>query len=265
MNDAGTNRPHSPVVSIAELVPDRRRLILSGHQPVYLPGIILFSKIALSDVFMFVGHCQFVKKSWHSRNRIRLADQELWLTVPVKTSGRFDQAINETFIVDGIWKRKHLGSIRQAYQKAPFFKTYYPELEDRLLAFEGSLGDLNIGIIKMILRWLKIGTRIVDSRDYDIRGAKTDMLISMCQAVGADRYLSNEGSRDYVDEQTMADAGIQHCWQIFEHPVYAQPGAFMPNLSVIDLMFHTGPEAKEIVMSCGKVQPGKCAPAMERA
>src|SRR5689334_17350626 len=90
-----------------------RGLLLSGHQPVYLPGIILLNKIALSDLFMFVGHCQYVKKSWHSRNRIALRKQELWLAVPVKTAGLFEQVINETYLANEIWKRKHLGSIRQ--------------------------------------------------------------------------------------------------------------------------------------------------------
>ena len=243
------------------VVSQRRRLVLSGHQPVYLPGILLFNKIALSDIFMFVGHCQYVKKSWHARNRIRLGERELWLTIPVKTSGRFEQAINDTFMVNEVWKRKHLGSIRQAYQKAPFFQGYYPELEDKLLGHSGSLGDLNIGIITMISRWLKIGTRVVDSRDYDIRGAKTDMLVSMCQAVGADHYLSNEGSRDYVDEELMAEVGVQHCWQIFEHPTYRQPGRFIPNMSVIDLLFNMGPDASRLVADCGRVEQGKFAPA----
>src|SRR6266487_4550639 len=236
----------SPLGQGVTPVSGRERLLLSGHQPVYLPGIILFNKIALSDMFMFVGHCQYVKKSWHARNRVRLGDRELWLTIPVKTSGRFDQTINDTFMVNEVWKRKHLGSIRQAYQQAPFFQAYYPELEERLLAHSGSLADLNVATIKMILRWLDIGTRVVDSRDYDIRGTKTDMLISMCQAVGADRYLSNEGSRDYVDEERMAGAGIQHCWQMFEHPTYSQLGTFMPNMSVIDLLFNVGPKARQL-------------------
>ncbi|MGA7559008.1 MAG: WbqC family protein [Terriglobales bacterium] len=240
---------------------DRRQLLLSGHQPVYLPGIVLFNKIALSDVFMFAGHCQYSKKSWHSRNRIRLADHELWLSIPVKTAGRFDQAINATYMVNDLWKRKHSGSIRQAYLKSPFFHTYYPELEHHLRTHSGSLGDLNISLVKLILRWLDIRTPIIDSRDYNIRETSTGMLISMCQAIGAGRYLSNEGSRAYVDEQQMAEAGIEHFWQIFEHPIYPQPATpFMPNLSVIDLLFNVGPEAREVVLSCGKIVRGKCVP-----
>lgn len=242
--------------------PDQRKFLLSGHQPVYLPGIILFNKIALSDAFMFVGHCQFVKKSWHSRNRIQLNQQELWLTVPVKTAGLFEQSIDSTAIIDQVWKRKHLGSIRQAYGKAPFFDLYYPDLEAGINAPHATLGDLNISLIVMFLRCLEISTPILYSRHYEIQGNKTQMLISMCRAVGATGYLSNEGSRTYVDEQEMEAAGLQHFWQTFEHPVYEQGKTFMPNLSIIDVLFHVGPAAREVVLNCGHVAPGERAQKM---
>ncbi len=236
-------------------------MILSGHQPVYLPGIILFNKIALSDVFMFVGHCQYTQKSWQTRNRIRLGNDEHWLSVPVKKSGRFGQSINDTEILDDHWKKKHLGSIRQAYGKRPYFDKYYPELEGLILNGTNRLGDLDIGIIKRVVDWLEIPTKIVDSREFPVAGNKTDMLISMCQAVGADHYLSNEGSRDYVDEKLMADEGIQHCWQIFEGPVYDQGSAYVGNMSVIDLLFNVGPAARSIVHDCGRIEPGRYHPA----
>ena len=238
---------------------EARRALLSGHQPVYLPGIILFNKIALSDLFMFVGHCQYVKKSWHSRNRIGLSNRELWLSVPVKTAGLFDQSINDTYTVNDTWKRKHLGSIRQAYCRAPFYDLYYPALESRLLSHDGSLSDLNISLIRLMLDWLGIATPILDSRDYKIEGNKTAMLISMCQAVGATGYLSNEGSRSYVDEKQMAEAGIEHYWQAFQHPTYPHSSGFIPNLSVVDLLFNVGPGAREVVLGCGKVAPGEHA------
>jgi hypothetical protein len=240
--------------------PVRRSLLLSGHQPVYLPGIIFFNKVALSDIFMFVGHCQLTRKSWHSRNRIRLGDRELWLSIPIKTAGQYGQAINDAEFVDVSWKRKHLGSIRQAYLKAPFYDCYYPKLERMLLQPWENLGDLNIAFIRLIASWLEIDTPLVDGRAYTITGEKTEMLISMCRAVNADRYLSNEGSIVYVDEERLADCGIQHCWQKFEHPSYDQGGVFMPNMSVIDLLFRSGPGAGDLVRNCGRVSPGAFAP-----
>ena len=235
-------------------------MILSGHQPVYLPGIIVFNKIAISDTFMFVGHCQYTQKSWQTRNKIRLSESEHWLSVPVKKSGRFGQSIDDTEILDEHWKKKHLGSIRQAYGKRPFFDRYYPELEVLILTGGDRLGRLNTAIIQAIVNWLELSTKIVDSSDFQIAGNKTEMLISMCEAAGADHYLSNEGSRDYVNEKVMADKGIQHCWQFFEHPVYDQGRPFVENLSVIDLLFNVGPAANEIVRKCGRIEPGGYSP-----
>jgi len=229
-------------------------MILSAHQPVYLPGIILFNKIALSDSFMFLGHVQLVKQGWHVRNRIRQGDAELFLTIPVKTSGRLGQSIDETEIADDFWKRKHLETIRQAYRKRPYFDAYFPPLEALLSANWLSLGALNKALIRHFLRVLEIATPILESTDYAPEGHKTGLLIEITKAVGADAFLSNEGARVYVEEAEMHAAGVGHFWQIFEHPVYEQGRSpFLPNLSIIDLLFNVGPAASDIVRNCGRI------------
>jgi hypothetical protein len=228
-------------------------MTLSGHQPVYLPGIILFSKIAMSDAFMFVGHCQYSPKSWHTRNRIRNGEGEIFLSVPVVKAGRFGQSINDTEIDNQHWKKKHLASISHAYHRRPFFPEYFPELEALLSCPWTSLGAMNMAIIRMMLAWFELDTPILDSTNYDIQGQKTDMLIAMCRAAGADRYLSNLGAQVYVDENEMRRHGIEHYWQDFVHPVYEQGAPFLPNMSAIDLAFNVGPRAGEIIRTCGRI------------
>ncbi len=228
-------------------------MILSGHQPVYLPGIILFNKIALSDVFMFVGHCQYSPKSWHTRNRIRNGGEEIFLSVPVVKAGRFGQSINETEINSQPWKKKHLATIYHAYHRRPFFPEYFPELEELLSRPWTSLGVMNMAIIRAMMHWFELDTPVLDSMNYGVSGHKTDMLIDMCRAAGADRYLSNLGSQAYIDEEEMRRNGIEHCWQDFLHPVYEQGAAFLANMSAIDLAFNVGPRAAEIVRSCGRI------------
>jgi hypothetical protein len=228
-------------------------MILSGHQPVYLPGIILFNKIALSDAFMFVGHCQYSSKSWHTRNRIRNGSGEIFLSVPVVKAGRFGQSINETAIDNQPWKKKHLATIYHAYHRRPFFRDYFPELEQLLSRPWTSLGAMNMAIIRAMVRWFEIGTPVLDSVDYGIQGHKTDMLVAMCRAAGADHYLSNLGSQVYVDEEEMRRYGIEHSWQDFVHPVYEQGAPFLANMSAIDLAFNVGPRAAKIVRYCGRI------------
>jgi hypothetical protein len=224
-------------------------VILSGHQPVYLPGIVVLTKIALSDACMLVGHCQFQNKSWHSRNYIRGPNGPLLLTVPVEK--HLGQSIDKTKLLAGNWRRKHLGSIRQGYGKRPFFDAYFPKLEKTIKADFVSLGCLNACLIAQFCEWLGIDTAFC--LNTGVEGHKTDMLINMCKSAGADRYLSSSGET-YVDRKQMKDAGIGHHFLKFTHPVYDQGHKdFIENLSVIDLLFNVGPEAGKIVREAGHV------------
>jgi hypothetical protein len=234
-------------------------MILSGHQPCYLPGIQLINKIMLSDAFMHVGHCQYQKQSWHSHNFIRTGE----LIVPVHAT--LGQSIDDVEIdYSKNWQRKHIRNIEAAYRGFQYFDDYFPTLE-QIINFDcwRTLGELNKALLDYILEEIGIKTPILDSSDYQIEGAKTDMLISMCKAVGADEYLSNEGSRwregddGYItptEEDRMAAAGIKHRWQKFTHPIYGQNAEVnFGRLSVIDLMFRWGPESAEIIRRAGHV------------
>ena len=52
-------------------------------QPTYFPWLGYFDMIDASDVFVVYDHAQFVRKSWHCRNRIKTYNGELMLSVPV--------------------------------------------------------------------------------------------------------------------------------------------------------------------------------------
>ena len=242
-------------LSVGGSNPSPSTTILSGHQPTYLPGIVVFNKIALSDKFMFVGHCDYQHRSWHNHNFILGHNGPLKLIVPVHKAA----SINETKpFDDGHWRHTHLQSIYHTYKKRPFFKDYYPELEAALLMPAKSLSDLNIGLINVLMGMLEIDTPTFRSEKYRIQKHKTEMLVEMCYALHANHYLSSPGET-YVDEEQMN--GFAHSFQQFEHPIYDQsalgqgsrPRAFTPNLSVIDLLFCCGPRSAQIVRECGHV------------
>ncbi len=223
-------------------------MILSGHQPVYLPGIIVMAKIALSDKFLFVGHCDYQPKTWHSRNYIRGHDGPMMLSVPVRKG----ISINETVpLTDSHWRFKHLRAIELQYCKRPYFKDYYQEIMDCIMRPVESLAELNVGLIHVLMHQLGIDTPTYRSVDFDIRGHKTAMLVDMCEKMGATQYLSSPGE-DYVRQDQMN--GYAHSFLRFHHPVYDQGyREFMPNLSVIDLLFNMGPESEAIVRSAGSI------------
>src|SRR5512138_1392997 len=220
-------------------------MIITAHQPTYLPGIILFNKIALADKFIFLGHCKFTNSSWQNRNRIKGG---FFLTVPVKHN--FGQSIEDAEIDnDKPWKRKHLRSIKETYGKAPYFKDYFPTIEQVLAHEWRTLGPMNEFIIGTICEWLEIETPILRYQDLGLPQQEDGNHLHwlLCEAFRTDRYLHSLGEVAYLEPKYP----IKHLWQKFTPPEY--PGATAPNLSIIDLLFNCGPQAARIVREAGHV------------
>jgi hypothetical protein len=92
---------------------------------------------------------------------------------------------------------------------------------------------------------LGITTPMLRSSELRVQGAKSDLVLDICRAVGATTFLGGMGgSRRYLDVQAFEREGIEVQWQAFRHPIYAQSGGgseFVPGLSAIDALFNAGP------------------------
>ena len=77
-------------------------------QPNYIPWKGVFDLIDRVDVFVFYDDVQYTVKDWRSRNLIRAAHGDMWLTVPIKTKGLSGQLICDTEIdITTDWQKKH--------------------------------------------------------------------------------------------------------------------------------------------------------------
>lgn len=227
-------------------------MILAGHQPEYLPYLGFFHKMVVCDKFILVNHVQYQKKKFENRNKIRTAhgsDGWTLLTVPVKTHGRFYQKINQVEINNEIsWAEKHWKTIDLNYKKAPFFQSYSDFFEALYKKKWEKLVELNESIIRYIAKELGINVEILSSSDYNFEKQKDELLIEMCQKLGADTYLSGEGGAKYVDENKFKKADIKHIVRIYKHPVYEQRyKPFVPFMSTIDLLFNHGEKSLKIL------------------
>jgi hypothetical protein len=226
-------------------------MILTAHQPVYLPWLGLFHKIALADLFCYFDIAQYQTKDFNNRNRIKTHSGEIWLSVPVESKNHFDKSVGDIRIVQDGWQRKHWKSISMSYQKAPYFRDYSEEFEEVLTSqsFE-TLSELNLAVLRLAMRNLEISTPIVKASDYAFRGAKSDLVLDMCVQLKADVYIFGAQGRDYADVESFRSRGIDPYFQDYRHPQYRQlHGEFKPYMSIIDLLFNEGPRSRDIVMS----------------
>jgi hypothetical protein len=232
-------------------------MIVAAHQPNFLPWLGYFDKMAKSDVFVSVDHVQMEKQNFQNRTRIKTGDGDRWLTVPVVQRSR-DELIMDKLVDnsrDGRfrWGRKASLALRYAYLAAPHYAGFGLEIERLLDRRWEKLSDLNHEMVGFLRDALKIRTPMVKSSTLKLEGSKSEMVLNLCRAVGADTYLSGAGgSRGYLDLAAFERAGIWVLWQEYAHPSYEQhpaPERFVEKLSAVDALFNCGPRAAEFFVA----------------
>lgn len=217
-------------------------------QPSYIPWRGYFHLIQKADIFVFYDDVQYDKHGWRNRNRIKSPTGSIWLTIPVLSRAVQEDSIaikNIQFAPDTRWREKHLRSIQQCYAKAPYLKTYTPLLQEIYSDKSEHLADFTIGTTVMLARMLGLNaTRFVRSSTLPHTGEKTDRLISLLQHLGATHYISGPAAKTYIEPEKFSAAGIRLEYMNYSYSPYPQlHGAFDPQLSVLDLLFMTGPDA----------------------
>ncbi|HKP95125.1 MAG TPA: WbqC family protein [Fibrobacteria bacterium] len=227
-------------------------MILTAHQPSYLPWLGLFHKIALADRFVVFDQVQYVPKDWISRNTIKGPNGPILLTVPVLRKDHREKRIIDIEIHNGTpWAKKHWMSIEQCYRKAPFFKAYADFFEETYKREWALLADLDYHMLIWFLETLGIKTPVNKAGEFEFEGTKSDLVLDMCRKLGAGTYIFGALGAGYADVGTFRAAGVIPYFQNYVHPEYRQGhGPFLPNMSVVDLLFNVGPASLETIMSC---------------
>lgn len=222
------------------------------HQPNFVPWLGFFYKLSLSDLFILLDNAQYTKNSFINRNRIKTPQGVIWLTLPVITSGKFGQSINEVTIKDfDKTKKVILNTLKMNYSKAKFFDLYITDIEIILNNSINNLAHLNIEFIYWICKILDINVKILKASEigvYNVEG--TSRLVEICKRVGASVYLSGFGGNNYQEVELFDAENIQVVTYDFKHPSYEQLwGDFISNLSILDLIFNCGQQSKNILMN----------------
>jgi len=221
------------------------------HQPQFLPWLGYLDKIDQADLFVALDNVQFKKNEWQNRNRIRTAQGWQWLTVPVLH--RFGQHVNDVRINSSVaWQGQHLRSLAIHYARAPYRDQYIGELREVYETGWDRLSELNLAVLRWLLRAFDITTPIRLASDWTLREEATDRLVDICRMAGATSYLCGPGADAYMDKERFQESGVELDVQAFRHPDYQQCYApFVNGMSALDLLLCHGPNAREHLRGVG--------------
>ena len=211
----------------------------------YIPWKGYFDIIHDVDLFVFYDDVQYTKNDWRNRNRLKTEHGERWLTIPV--GKRESRRICDVAMPSGPWARDHWRRIEAAYRRAPYFERYRAYFEELYLRRPWStLSEFNQALVTGIARdLLGITTPYVDSRIFPLTQTKGGRVVELLQHVGASAYVSGPSAKAYITDERFLAAGISVAWKDYQgYPEYEQfHGPFVHAVTILDLLFHTGPNA----------------------
>lgn len=221
-------------------------MIIGIHQPKYLQYFGFFHKIKDSDLFVILDDAQFSKGDFHNRNKIKTKDGFKWLTVPVhaKKESINKIKINKDFRFSRMsWNDYHYHLIFENYKKSEFFGPFKNFLESFYITNYNSLIDVNMKMISILCNIFGIDKKLVLSSSLEIPSniTSTERLAFICEALGAEKYLSGPDGKNYMDLSVFSDKKIDVIFQKYSPVPYKQNYCeFLPYMSALDAYLNCG-------------------------
>jgi len=217
------------------------------RQPGYMPNVGFFKKIESCDIFVIFDDAQYAIRAWDNRNKIKTKEGWSWISVPVISP--FKKYLNQVQIAyDKNWQKTHKELIKINYEDAPYFKNYWNDLSNIIDTNYNYLIELNLKIIYYVISLLGLKTKIVQTSEMKINTQKSQRLLDICKKLKVDCYISGINGKEYLDRDIFDVDDIQVVYENFKHPIYNQiNGDFIENMSIIDLLFNEGENARNII------------------
>lgn len=194
----------------------------------YLAPIQYYSKLlAYKNVYLEVYE-NFTKQTYRNRCKIYGANGELSISIPVKK--KYTKTLMKDLLIDydTNWQKLHWKSIESAYRSSPYFEFYEDELRPFYESKSKYLVDFNTEIQNVVLEQLDAEVEIIKTNVFNST-TKLDMIDCRNRIIPK---KSIEDHRFTLEEYTQ---------------VFQEKHGFLPNLSIIDLLFNEGPNAIEIL------------------
>ena len=226
-----------------------KQKIIGIHQPNFLPYLGYFHKIYMSDVFIFHDNVEYSKRSMTKRTFIRkIPKEKIYLSIPLRKSD--DKTLIKDLIIDNSinWQDKFLNIIRNTYQKAPYFKIYFPVIKNMLDQSKKYVffSEYSIFLTKSILDILGVKREILISSKIKVNGYKSMYNINLIKYCDGNVYNSGVGARKYQAEEEFKENNIVLNYldlnKYIEDNIKEFPDGFINGISIIDYLFIFGKE-----------------------
>lgn len=186
----------------------------------YFPNIEYLKKIIEADEILIDIYEHFPKQTYRNRCEILAANGVQSLTENVE-KGRTGKIITKLIKISYTenWVKNHIIAITSAYKSAPFFEYYWYEFEQILNKNEKYLIDLNQKILQQCIDFLEIDKKINYTSDF----------IPLENNFEDYRFKITPKIRNFKNNRYIQ--------------VFSDRFEFIPNMSILDLLFNLGPEA----------------------
>jgi hypothetical protein len=228
-------------------------------QPYLFPYIGYYQLISAVDEFVNYDDVAFIQQGWINRNRVKINGEARYFTVPLAAASSF-RSIRETMVATvpyEAFRRKFFATISTVYSKAPFYLEIRNLLEGVFVRQPASIGELAWQSVSVVCSYLRLQTRLVPSSTIfgNSNLKRADRLIDICRREGADTYINAIGGTELYSRDEFAMAGITLRF-LHSGPVeYSQCDrrAFIPNLSIIDVLMFNSREQLSLMLQNFKV------------
>ena len=223
-------------------------MIVTIHQPNFLPYSGFFHKLSLADTFVLLDNTQF-QFDYTNRNKILKSDGS-WtrISIPIKKHQKFLPIKDIEIDNDKNWKIQNLNLLLSCYENSEYFYLYKNFFEELFSSEWKYLFEINLEIIKKCIEWLDIKINLVKESELNVNGESSEKLVNICKKLGAKTYVSGPGGKKYLNQNLFYDNDIRLVYQNFTSNIYHQnTDVFVPDLSIIDLLANLGPNSKSFL------------------
>jgi len=201
----------------------------------YLPPVQYFAALYHAEKVVIEKYDHYLKQTYRNRCVIAGANGALTLSVPIIKPGK-PKTFSHNIEVSGHgnWQHLHWNAIISAYNSSPFFEYYADDFAPFYQKKFQFLFDFNEELRGLICQLLEIEPPVAFSTEY-LTASHSDS--DFRETIHPKKKIMETGSPFIAKEY---------------YQVFRQKHGFLPNLSIIDLLFNMGPEARLILQASHK-------------